>query len=297
MRVLICGYGSMGRRHARNARELGHEVVVTDKAEDRIRAAQLAGHDVKSDLPWADYDAVVIATPARTHLPVAKRLSDHGYSGPLFVEKPLDVETTCHDWWMQWPHKTTCVGYNWRFTEGMRWLAGQVVGSRPCRFSASLRTDMRRWPGADYASPLLECSHEINTALWLLGPAQFPEDDQTAAYQIGASWTLNLRHGIAASSTLHIEYQEPSHGEAGGSWGRNYTLRCGTDVYGCANVAEFLLHSDEARTRGIVKATYATEIATFLEAAEAGTPVPSAATFEDGLAVLKIIEQAEAMAR
>ena len=269
VRVLVCGFGSAGRRHAKNARELGHEVVVIETDDTARAEANDAGFKgITPDLyrfRGVEPGAAVIATPAATHLPVAKQLKDAGYAGPLFVEKPIDVETTCNDWWMQWPCVTRCVGYNWRFVKGVREArgAGEVV--------TVTRTDMSLWPGATYAGELLECSHDLDLHRWLSGQRDFIVDYDDGEWII---WG---------------DPKEPCIGEiAPHAAAPRRSLRTEKGyIYNLCTDEEIAV---------TVEPSYRAEMEAFLDAAEKGEPVAGAATFEDGLAVLRIVEEAERLA-
>lgn len=92
-RFLVIGCGSIGRRHARNAINLGADVVLCDLNMQRIR-------DIGAFIDITDYytdyqkaitdsgaDVAVIATPSNSHFNPAKALVEHGI--PVLVEKPL----------------------------------------------------------------------------------------------------------------------------------------------------------------------------------------------------------------
>lgn len=268
MQVLIVGYGSAGKRHAHNARLLGHEVVVWDDSGRARRAA------IDDGFPLADFDpcwlaekgAAIIATPAATHHDVARQLLDAGYSGPLFVEKPIDVTTEHAEFWRSWPHPTAMVGYNWRFVEGVKEAAGGEIGvTVTC-------TNMDDWPGFGYAGDLLECSHDIDLHLFL-----FPQENiEVVRGQEPATWYI--RHGGNARGGIYSRAASPT------------SRYFGVD----ADVVYKFFTPDEIAAA--VEPSYRAELAAFLAAAEKGEPVPEAATFADGLAVVEIVEQAEAMA-
>ena len=291
MRVLVAGYGSAGKRHAKNARELGHEVHVID----RDKVAQGRAHDdgfapdvelprtivVKDgDLgaspdvqrPLTEFllkaDAIVIATPAEAHFRAAEWPLAEGYSGPLFVEKPLDVNLENAEFWRSWPSACTCVGYNWRFLESVRNHDRRHI----TEVSALTRTDMASWPGAGYASPLLEGSHDIDLLRMFIGRSArvtySARDDRGA-------WNLELQSD-KAKAAWRLWPNSPNVERALWVNGRRAYLFDGAKAVAAA-----------------VEPTYRAELGAFLEAAGRGTPVPGAATFEDGLAVLKIVEQAE----
>jgi predicted dehydrogenase len=161
MKIAIFGGGSIGTRHAANARMLGHDVDIYDvnPERDMNRAGSQPEHS----------DAVLICTPASTHGALAHWLLHvRNYAGPLFVEKPLALRSDAKIF-QNWPHPVTMVGYNWLFHPEVQTL----LSLKRERWAAGFecRTRIAEWPGADYADPVLECSHEIAVALNELGPS------------------------------------------------------------------------------------------------------------------------------
>lgn len=158
MNIAIFGGGSIGSRHARNARMLGHDVKIFDSNPLRGRNPE--------HFCALDHQAVIICTPASTHEDVARHLALSYYEGPLFVEKPIALRSEA-EIFKAWPHPVQMVGYNWRFHPDLRpWTSC----GRPLRFiRAVCHTRMSDWPGRDYADPLLECSHELDLLRLVLG--------------------------------------------------------------------------------------------------------------------------------
>jgi predicted dehydrogenase len=113
---------------------------------------------------------VMICTPASTHEAVAEQLLAFGYRGPLFVEKPIALRSDA-EVFKSWPHPTTMVGYNWRFHRDLQGVAMFAAHER-AHIHATCHTDMRTWPGAGYADPVFECSHEIELVCEWLGPVR-----------------------------------------------------------------------------------------------------------------------------
>ncbi len=96
MKLLLIGCGSIGRRHARNARKLGAEIVLCDTNETRMR--ELAS-EVGAVECFADYAeaakrsgarAAIVATPSNFHIPPARALIAAGVH--ILMEKPLCAE-------------------------------------------------------------------------------------------------------------------------------------------------------------------------------------------------------------
>jgi len=93
LKFLVIGCGSIGRRHARNAINLGAEVILCDLNMQLMR-------DIGAPLGITDYyidyqtaidksgaDAAVVATPSNLHFEPAKALVEQGI--PVLMEKPL----------------------------------------------------------------------------------------------------------------------------------------------------------------------------------------------------------------
>ena len=93
MKLLIVGCGSIGKRHARNAKKLGLEVVLCDISEERARelASEIGAVGVYTDYQVAaedsGADAALIATPSHLHVAPAFVMLDAGMH--VMMEKPL----------------------------------------------------------------------------------------------------------------------------------------------------------------------------------------------------------------
>lgn len=95
MRILVIGCGSIGRRHARNARALGAEVVLCDI--DQVRMHEF-GKSIGASGYFADFaeaakhsaaDAAIVATPSNLHIEPARALLSSGVH--VMMEKPLCI--------------------------------------------------------------------------------------------------------------------------------------------------------------------------------------------------------------
>lgn len=274
MRIAIFGGGSIGQRHAANARRLGVLTCVLDV--DRSRGADPALFAVA----WPD--AVIIATPASTHETVAAQLLAQGYRGPLFVEKPLALHADAPVF-RDWPHAVQMVGYNWRFHPEVQPI-GQLA-SRGLSLHFQVRTDIRQWPGQSYGDPLLECSHEIDlAAAWLGDPTAI-----VAGPLRGGTW-LQLQHP-RGDSIIDIEWQasEPRR-TISGHVGSAPPL-----VIDRGRYRTYLHLSIDVRPEapGLV-ASYEAELRYFLDAVRIGSP--TCIPFSAGLRVVEICERAKELA-
>lgn len=200
MKVLVLGHGSMGRRHAANAHADGYDVLAYD-TDARVVLSERYHITTDEDAAWSwAPDVAIIATPAQSHarlLRTARARAKH-----TFVEKPLSLSTPfVSDMLAGVPGRVEMVGYNLRFHPGiakLREKLGATGGVTQARFV--MRCDKSKWPGMSYADMLLEASHEIDLALWLLGPARL-----VGAVGEGERWTLLLHHDSGAASTIVLD--------------------------------------------------------------------------------------------
>lgn len=128
--LLIIGAGSIGRRHALNARELGLRTIVCDV--DVARAEKLSS-DAGSEKFYEDYKkacdentdivASVVASPSQFHIENAKFLVERGVH--VFIEKPLATETKGIDDLVksiELKKVVVMMGQSYRFHEGYLYL-------------------------------------------------------------------------------------------------------------------------------------------------------------------------------
>jgi predicted dehydrogenase len=105
MKFLICGIGSIGQRHYKNLRALGHQLALyrvggganAPFIEKFLAEEQMAGrsvvsyHDFDQALAEFEPDAVLVTNPNSKHAETALRAARAGKH--LFIEKPLS-----HTW-------------------------------------------------------------------------------------------------------------------------------------------------------------------------------------------------------
>ena len=93
MRIIIIGCGSIGRRHAQNARALGADVVLCDVNELRMmefgKSIGVSKYftDFKEAAKFSGAKAAVVATPSNAHIAPARALISEGIH--VLMEKPL----------------------------------------------------------------------------------------------------------------------------------------------------------------------------------------------------------------
>jgi len=95
VRIGVIGLGGFGRLHAETLRQIaeGQVVALVDSCQEAIAAAQRDFPDVPcwqhldEALVHADAEAWIVASSTVSHVPLAKRLLEHGHR--VLVEKPL----------------------------------------------------------------------------------------------------------------------------------------------------------------------------------------------------------------
>ena len=189
-RLLVVGCGSIGTRHARNARTLGiGELAVHDV--DASRMAELAtsvGADpfgtFEAALKWRP-DAVVVCTPPASHMETAIACAKAGCH--LLIEKPLGATTDGVDELSRVASKSglyVTVGYQLRFHAAVVRLRELVCAGALGRLLA-IRAEFGQYlpawrPSRDYRDTytakaalgggiLLDASHELDYVRWIAG--------------------------------------------------------------------------------------------------------------------------------
>lgn len=232
--IAILGCGSIGMRHLHNLRELGAgSLMVYDPQKSAQDAAVALGiRGLSSPLEvWQQRPQIVfICTPSASHTAFALEAARSG--AHLFIEKPLAHTLQGLDCLAAAIAENGCidlVGCNMRFHPGplelKRRLGNGEIGTiLSARFHVG--SFLPRWrPGQDYhtsysASPseggaILDCIHEIDLALWLLGRAELRAAAARPARSIGLQTDglaeLILEHESGALSSLHLNFVQRNY--------------------------------------------------------------------------------------
>ena len=211
-RILIVGFGSIGKRHLRLAREL------LPNADIKVLRHQLSTSvpegangnfsSIEQAITFAPHVAV-IANPATYHIHTAQALADIGVH--LLVEKPLSASLdgvehlieTCRDQGL-----VLMTGYNLRFLPSLQkfrnLLFGNAIGrvlSVRCEIGQYLPTwrpdtDYRQSVSARYelgGGVLLELSHELDYLRWIFGEVD------------------SVKATLSRQSNLNIDVEDTGH--------------------------------------------------------------------------------------
>lgn len=314
MRVAVIGQGSIGRRHAAIALELGHEVAVydPDSAAHPPSGARLTA-SASACLQAAD--AAVVASPSSEH--VAHACMAIELAVPALVEKPLALDAARAaelDELARARGTLLSVGMNLREHHGVRALAELLVegaiGSVLCA-RAWCGSWLPGWrPGSDYRDSysarrelgggvLLDVAvHELDYLLWLAGPvrsvsalARRVSDLETSVEDV-ASIVMELASGAVAE--VAVDYLDRSYTRGCRIVGSEGTLRWSWE--------EQLLTSYDASGSSTryeapsdVALTYRRQLERFLDAVRDGAAAPVPAT--EAQRVLALLDAARTSSR
>lgn len=235
MRFLIAGVGSIGQRHLKNLRLLGHEVLAYDA--DAARSAEVAaavGVEVVDSLELGigrKVDGLIVCTPPASHLSVARSALAAGIH--VFVEKPLapsldGVAELLAEVAERRVH--LLVGANLRFFRSLQRLRdfihsgriGRILSVRAqCGFYLpfwNVVTDYRltyRTRAATGGGILLDAIHEFDYLRWIFGEVDevFCTTASVGGFEIDvedlAEVTLRFASGPVAQ--LHLDYLQRSY--------------------------------------------------------------------------------------
>lgn len=284
MKIGILGFGSMGRRHAKNFElPLGCAVGIYD-ASPAVSGWRLGPtFEKRSDLiAWAD--AIVIATPSGEHY---KDILDcDAAKKPMLVEKPLtlgvlDVPTDY----------IKMVGYNLRYHHCVQrarsWL-GRIGQPQYAYFICRQSTDK-----AEYKRDgvIYNYSHEIDLALYLMGAATAEWSMQSHDRQKA---TLVLNHnGVFSVVVLDALADQPKRRFIiGGSGG---FISCDLIARTAILFSDFKV--DEFSADDTFDDNYVSEALAFLGRLEGKEVVVFGCTAEEALRVVRICNRAEEMCR
>jgi len=232
-RILVLGGGSIGTRHAGNLLERGAgEVMVAEPDEKRCKEiarelnvqtctdADTAIHEWKPDI-------VFVCSPTALHVPQALKAVEAG--AHVFIEKPLshtmegvqELQKKSRE-----KKHTVMVGCNMRFHPGVqevkRLLAKGVIGT-PLTARIIYSGYLPSWrPQQDYrksysasveqGGAVLDCIHEIDLALWELGPGKVTQSQVFPATSIGlktdGSAEMTIRHESGGVSSIHVSFMD-----------------------------------------------------------------------------------------
>jgi predicted dehydrogenase len=315
-RFLICGLGSIGRRHARVIHHAWPSIELAvmrsglgpDCPELSLMSHQFSDFD--SAIDWKP-DAAVIASPAPFHQQQALVLAKQGIS--LLIEKPVGMGSESLQAWDELLELSACVPI----------LVGYVLRHDPCAAYVKQRIEshelgrildadfycgswLPEWrSNVDYRESvsgrrslgggvLLELSHELDLARWLLGELEvsFASLQKSGILEVDVADQALLVgcSDICSLITIRLNFcSQPSR--------RNIVIRCeGGEISwdllsGQVNVLIRDCSAQEFQSGMVADDRYRVQAEHFIECIR-GDAEPHCSLF-DGLQVLNVINQAQ----
>ena len=238
MRFTVLGAGSIGLRHLRNARALGHAIAAVFDPDGgrRAEAAALAGDGAlvtgdETAALAAEADAVLVCSPTDRHLAQARAAVARGRH--VLVEKPLahtldgTVELAAE---AAAKRLAVLVACNLRFLPSLQ-LVKRLIGEGRIGTPLSARahcgyylpywrphTDYRHGYGARRATGggiILDSIHELDYLRWLLGEPRevFCYAGTVSRLEIDTedNADLLLKFDYGAVASIHLDYLQRTY--------------------------------------------------------------------------------------
>lgn len=191
MKVLVIGCGSIGRRHAKNLKEIGHEVIICDiNKKDLNHFAKENNfkyyYDYLQAIEFEDLESAIIATPSNFHTKPAIDLANASIN--IFMEKPL--ATTLDDikrleGIIREKNLIFMMGQSYRFHEGLltikKLIDQEIIGKifnvemfggwylPDWHFKEDYRKEYAARKDLGGGVMLTSLSHSVDTVRWLFG--------------------------------------------------------------------------------------------------------------------------------
>jgi predicted dehydrogenase len=238
VKFLLCGLGSIGRRHFRNLRALGQDdLVLLRSGKSTLPDEDLAGVPTESDLEIAlavhHPDAVIVANPTSHHLLTALSAAKAGCH--ILIEKPLSdtlegVEELASI--AELSGSKILVGFQFRYHPGLaavkQLLSDEVIGA-PVNVRAHWGEYLPDWhPWEDYRQSysaretlgggvVLTLCHPFDYLRWLFGEVKSVQahtgqiSELELEVEDNADVLLEFESGAVGS--VHLDYfqRPPSH--------------------------------------------------------------------------------------
>jgi len=237
MKILIAGFGSIGRRHFRNLRALGEDdFVFLRSRRSTLPDDEIAAYPAERTIDAAlahQPEAVIISNPTALHLDVAIPAAQAGCH--IFLEKPISHSMARLDELKMAVARgggRVFVGFQFRFHPGLQqiaaWLSSGQIG-RPLSVRAHWGEYLPDWhPWEDYrqgysarkdlgGGVILTLCHPLDYLRWLLGEVNglwaFIGSESDLELQVEDNAEIGLRFASGALGTVHLDYSQrpPSH--------------------------------------------------------------------------------------
>ncbi len=234
MKILLIGFGSIGKRHLGNLFYLGYtdvDIVTSNAILPEPYACLTLYQTLKDALAISTYDTAILCTPTAQHTPaILKLLQAKVYR--IYIEKPISHTLDNLDLIVSlagsYPNKVV-IGFDLHFDLGLQkikeLLVQQTIG-KIISINAQVGQYLPDWrPAEDYrqgmsakvetgGGVMLDLIHEFEYVTWLIGPVT----TVAALYKNSGSLEIVtediaevlLQFENGAIGTIHLDYLQPS---------------------------------------------------------------------------------------
>lgn len=235
MKILIAGFGSIGRRHFRNLIALGErDILFLRSKRSTLPDEEIAGFPVETDIAAAlahQPDAVIVSNPTSLHLDVAIPAAEAGCH--LLLEKPISHSMERVDELVAAVDRgggQVLVGFQFRYHPQLRQIAhilandeiGRPLGARV--HWGEYLPDWHPWEDhrqgfsarADLGGGvILTLTHPLDYLRWLLGDVSalwaFTARARELEIDVEAVAEIGLRFANGALGSVHLDYVQRPH--------------------------------------------------------------------------------------
>lgn len=232
MKFLICGLGSIGRRHLRNLKQLGEQDIILY----RTRLSTLPDDELSTFTTYTDLtealaekpDGVIISNPSALHIPVALQAARAGAN--LLIEKPVSHNLEGINELgevLKQQGRRALVGFHFRYHPVLKEVKAELESAtlgKPLSATAHWGEYLPGWhPYEDYrrayagradlgGGATLTLSHPIDYLRWLLGDVKAVSATLSKLSKLeidvedNAEITLHFAKG--AIGQIHLDYYQ-----------------------------------------------------------------------------------------
>lgn len=226
MKILIVGYGSIGKRHAKNLLKLGHELIIYSNRDDLKKNNKIKVYNNIIKCIKCKPKVALITNETSKHIPIALKLAKKNIH--LFIEKPLSNSKKDIHKLIKIVSKRkliTMVGCNMRFHECINQIKKLLENKRIGKI-ISVQVEngsyLPDWhPYEDYRNSyasrkelgggvVLTCIHEIDYLYWFFGQVTevFSISEKVSHLKISvedlSAIIMRFKNGPVAE--IHLDY-------------------------------------------------------------------------------------------
>ncbi len=234
MKIVLIGFGSIGKRHLANLLALGYTDVSIVSRSGKV-ADEFTHLDIYSTLQQAlaarHFDAAIVCTPTAQHIETVLPLLQNKVAS-IYLEKPIShtyetINEIVH--WVQQNNTHFIVGYDLHFDPGLQkvktLLTENAIG-KPVSVNAQVGQYLPDWrPHEDYrkgmsakketgGGVLLDLVHEFDYLQWLVGDAtaiaSFNHNSASLEIETEDVAEVLLKFTNGVIGTIHLDYLQPT---------------------------------------------------------------------------------------